>query len=220
MSAPCRIGRGAPGQPVYDRRVVDDALPHLQGYLDRLPHGLDSYPDVRTKASLYRSIIELRTMPDVSPLPTGLRRLVEDPMPVSAWIPSVHHHALTLASRDLCCRDDDDFRRFCHDRQRALFDGPLYSVMLAITKPQTLLRSAARRWTSFHRGTDFIVEHLAADGAHILVKHRPHLLDGLLADALLQGLTAVIEVAGGTEVELVAAKRGAETLRIEGQWVI
>ncbi|MEM6292397.1 MAG: hypothetical protein AAGA54_14075 [Myxococcota bacterium] len=197
-----------------------DELPHLQAYLALLPDGLDSYPDVKTKASLYRSITERRPLPDYPSLPAPLRTLAQNPVPVSAWIPTVHHHALTLASRDLSCRDDDDFRGFCHERQRALFDGPLYSVMLAITKPRTLLRSAARRWTSFHRGTSFVVEHLANDGARIKVGHSPHLLDGLIADALIEGLTAVIEVAGGTEVKLIAAERGVEVLRIEGSWII
>lgn len=194
------------------------ATPHLSAYLAKLPDGLDSYPEAKTKASLHRGLIEQRPIADGAGLPTRLQDMLANPIPVSSWIPSVHHHAMVLASRDLSCEDDEDFREFCRMRQRVLFGGRLYRVMLAITSPSTLLRTASLRWTSFHRGSSFELEELTKTGARISIQHPPMLLDGLLADALVEGLSAILVLSGAVGVNLRASERAPARLCIEGTW--
>lgn len=194
------------------------ALPHMSAYLARLPHGLDSFPEAKAKASLYRSTIDATMVPDLSVLPPVLARLLETPAPVSSWINEVHSHALILAARDLRFDSDAAFVDFAYARQKDLFAGRLYRVMLALASPTILLRSGALRWTTFHRGSSFNVEEGSATGAVIRIDHPPGLWHGLLADALIAGLRAVLDLSGAQDVDMHVAKQDAESLWIRGTW--
>ena len=197
---------------------VTATLPSLSNYLDALPNGLDSYPDVRAKASLYRSVLDHGAIEDVSVLPEPLRRLATDPAPVSAWIPEVHSHALMSAVRDLCFESDAAFVQHAYDRQRELFDGRLYRIMLALASPSLLLRTAALRWRTFHRGSTFSVESSDGTETRVRIDHPPHLWDDLLTDALVAGLEAVLDLSGAVDTKLVITDREPTVLRLHGTW--
>lgn len=197
---------------------VTAALPSLSSYLDSLPNGLDSYPEARAKASLYRSVLDADAPLDVARLPAPLQHLITEPAPVSSWIPEVHSHAILLAVRDLRFSSDNAFIRFSYDRQRTLFSGRLYRVMLALASPSMLLRTAALRWRSFHRGSLFTVEDANATSARIRVDHPPGLWDGLLADAMAAGLRAVLDLSGAQDSHLSVYEQETDHLRMRGTW--
>ncbi len=190
----------------------------MSAYLATLPQGIDSYPDVRAKASLYRSTVEGYTVADPSILPEALQRLLRDPAPVSSWVPEVHSHAMILISRDLRFNSDRAFIDFAYEKQRKLFSGPLYKIMLSLASPAMLLRTAALRWGSFHRGTQFTVEEATGTSARIRVDHPARLWDGLLADAMGAGLKAVLDLSGARDTRLVVTEQGETHLRIHGTW--
>ncbi len=195
-------------------------LPHLAEYIASLPQGLDSYPQARAKASLYRSTIATWPSPasEVSGLPAPLRRLAEYPRPVSSWIPEAHSAALVLATRDLACTDDADFLDFCYQQQRTLFSGRLYAVLLKMTSPSTLLRTAAFRWRSLHRGSSLIVDHASTTGASVHVEQQPHVWNRLLGLAFVEGLRAVLDLCGVQDLTLVLDDVKPEALHVSGTW--
>ncbi|MCR9160140.1 MAG: hypothetical protein ACE37F_37550 [Nannocystaceae bacterium] len=193
-------------------------LPSLAGYLDALPDGIDSHPDARAKATLYRSVIDSDTIAAADILPGPLQRLVETPPPVTAWIPEVHSHAMIKVVRDLRFDSDEDFIRFTYERQRTLFDGRLYRIMLALASPSMLLRTAALRWRTFHRGSTFTVEEASGTETRVRVDYAAGLWDRLLADALAAGLQAALDLSGALDATLHISDLEPTMLRIHGTW--
>jgi hypothetical protein len=197
---------------------MDPSLPHLSAFVAKLPQGLASFPAVQAKASLYRSILDAFPPDADVHLPEPLRERLLMPTPVSAWIPEVHSHAMVLALRDLSFDSDVAFVDFCYQQQKALFEGRLYRIMLALASPALLFRTAALRWNFFHRGTTLEVQQVAGHEARICVRHPPQMWDGLLADALMAGLRAVLDLSGAQEPRLEVIERTPEALYLRGTW--
>ncbi len=165
----------------------------MREYIERLSAGLDSYPECRAKASLYRSMLASRPV-DPEPLPPPLRDLVERPRPVSDWISEVHSHALMLALFDQHFGDRERFRQFCYDEQHKLWGSKLYAFMMRFVSPQRLIASASQRWEHFHRGTTFRATAGAGpDSAEMLLEGPPHVYDDITLLGLTEGLRALLD---------------------------
>jgi hypothetical protein len=203
------------------RGQVDAArFPCVAEYLAGLPEGLDSHPDCLAKASLYRSLLDGRSLrgADVATLPDPMRKLIEDPPPISTWIPEVHSHSVMLAVCDLCFADVDAFARYAYVTQRRLFEGRLYRALFRFAAPPMLLRGAALRWGGFHRGSQLLVESMQAERATIRLRHPPHLYDAISRRGLREGLRAILGLTRATNAaieELDASPTGA---RVQVSW--
>ncbi len=189
-------------------------------YIARLPDGLASHPDCVVKASLYRSTLEGRSIPKAAAdaLPEPLRRMVQSPHPVSAWVPEVHSLALLNVHYDTACNSRDDFERFCYLRQRRLFDGPLYRAVVKLASPNLLLRTAALRWGALHRGTTLVVERNDRGRALLSMEHPEYLWDALTRLALGAGFRALIDLCGGRNATIGVVDASATHMRLEGRW--
>lgn len=199
---------------------VEALFPATAAYIARLPHGLDSHPDCRVKASLYRSALEGRPIPRaaIDALPPRLQSLVLSPAPVTAWIPEVQSLALLTVHLDACCSSDEDFERSCYLRQRRLFDGPLYRAVVKLATPNLLLRTAALRWGALHRGTTLVVEKNERGIAHLSMEHPPHLWDEPTRLALTAGFRALLELCGARNGVVEVAEASATHMRLVGRW--
>lgn len=186
-------------------------LPATARYIDRLSPegGLDAYPDYRAKASLYRSMLQARPVStEVSAsLPPPLRGLVEQPVPVSSWIPEVHSHAVLLVVYDVSFGSLDRLAEFAYAQQRSLFAGRLYSAALRLVSPGMLIKGASMRWKAFHRGTQFSVVSSGDGEAVVRLEHPRNLYDEVSRTGMREGLRAALDVsrAGGAEVVEVEA---------------
>lgn len=193
-------------------------FPELVRYLAALPSGIDSYPDCRAKASLYRSVADASPIreADRDALPKPLLRLLTHPVPISSWIPEVHSHALMLAIYDRCFSSVEEFTEFTYQRQRNLFGGRVYSIALHIVTPKMLVKTAAIRFGMFHRGTDFVVSELEATGAMVNVTCPPGVYDDISRIALCEGLRAALDLCmgGGASVKVVETTRSRTTIRV------
>lgn len=190
--------------------------PALRAYLDRLPEGLDSYPECRAKASLYRSILE--TLPiDDTRLPEALRDLLRRPRPVTDWIPEVHSHAVLISQYDQHFRDLPSFVRHCYAAQRELWASKIYAFMMRFVSPVRLLASASQRWGQFHRGSELVAERSGERAAILRLTVPPHIYDEVALVGLTEGLRAVID-SSGTRSEFAMVESDATGARWAVRW--
>ena len=182
----------------------DTHQPVMGAYLDGLPRGIDSHPELKAKASLYRSIVDVKPLSGavIDALPEPLRRLVRDPAPVSQWIPEVHSHALMLAVYDQHFDSLEAFERFAYQRQRALFTGPLYAIALELATPGMLLKTATLRWRLFHRGVKLRLVERWSGGGSVRLEHPPGVYEDHSRAGLRQGLKAALDLATHDSAEV------------------
>jgi hypothetical protein len=150
----------------------------LDGYLARLPAGLDSYPEYVCKASIGRSVLE--AWPGIAALapelPGPLRRFVEAPPPGTVWVPEVHSEALWLLALEvLCDKDAARFEQWSWDVNRALLAQPLYRAVFGLLGARLTVRAIGAAWSTFHRGVTQTVDVVGTSGT-ITLSGPPHLM--------------------------------------------
>lgn len=178
-------------------------VPYLAAYLDRLPNGLDSYPECLSKGSLSRTVLEDLTLPALpeGTLPDALAAHVAHPPAVSDWIPTVHHLALMVLTRDSCFEDDDRFLAYAFDSQYRLLSGRLYRLLLRVASAEMLLKGIGYRWAAFHKGTELKAEIRRPEGT-MRLSFPPGLYDRLGARGLAEGFRAALVASGDAGVEV------------------
>jgi hypothetical protein len=169
-----------------------DGFAMTRAYIDGLPDGLDSYPEVTIKGSMARGMIELQ--PDnfaLSRLPISLQPLfVELPL-VSQWMPEVKLIAMCCAVREAFFDDDDTYLNWVRGGLRSIFSSPLYRIAFAVVSPTRLVKSATKRWGAIRQGTEREIVELNENGNLGRVRHPPGLYNDLYARVLLAGLLAI-----------------------------
>jgi hypothetical protein len=199
--------------------MVQSPLTRTESYLARLPHGLDSYPHYVVKAAPYRHYLEsLDFGTDISALPAPLRKLVDNPLPMSSWMPEVHAVAFMLAVRDLLFTDDESVYASVLRSNRELFSGPLYKALFFFLKPEKMFHYAQSRWASMHRGITLTTEVSSATAATFRVDFPPHLIESLVARCLQTGFVVAIEAAGGKDVHFAIAELMQDHAIFRGTW--
>lgn len=166
--------------------------PHLRAYLDRLPAGLDSYPECRAKASLYRGMIDGLGV-DPAGLAPELVDLLEQPRPVTDWIPEVYSHAILLAQYDQHFDDVDVFAAHCYAYQHRMWSSKLYAFMMRFVSPPRLIASTSQRWAQFHRGSTLQATRTGDDSAEVVLETPPWIYDEVSLRALSEGMRAVLD---------------------------
>lgn len=175
-------------------------FPTLAAYLDRLPHGLDSYPECQAKCSLLMSALDDFSLEQALPgLPGSLADLVQHPPPRVEWIPQVQFRAVLRAICDEHFKTPADFVAWSYGAQQRMLGGPLYRILFALIGPERLLRNVQARWAHFHRN---LILEVQAAGQSVDGRFRfpAHMYDRLDLEATLLGLRAALELAGAHEV--------------------
>jgi hypothetical protein len=192
----------------------------MQEYLSRLPDGLDSYPECRAKASLYRAVFDNRSRDDdfADRLPAALRPLALHLLPVTAWLPEVHSHAILLAMCDAWFESPAAYLRHAYATQRELFSGPLYSILLRVATPRMLIRGASVRWHAFHRGTDIHARMVDRNAATIELVSPPDLWDPLATQALAEGFRALLDLSGSKHTDVRVLTSAAGGIEFSATW--
>lgn len=127
-------------------------LPRLREYIDQLPDGLEAHFECKAKASVVRKVYEFSNLP-LGGLPAPLQTLLDEPPPLSAWVPQCHALALILAmveARELAPKDEGAWVR---EAAAALFASPLYKILMWAGTPRLIFKSAKIRWSAFFRGS-------------------------------------------------------------------
>lgn len=161
----------------------------LDEYLESLPAGLGSFGSCRAKGSLVRTSLALAPLRAIDRLPSELRAHVKNPPLATQWIAETHYVALSLATADEHGLDRDGFREFWRRVMHALTDG-MYSTLLGLVHPETLIKGTAARWAQFHEGTE-VTAARAQGGVSVEFRFATGLFPELLVDGyagVLQGL--------------------------------
>lgn len=192
-------------------------LPRLRAYVEHLPHGLDSYPEARIKASLYvHAIADKPLSPFVNALPREVAELVERPLLMSSWAPSVHVQALYLAIADAYELREEAFQSWSLRAQRALLSSPVYRALASLASPNLLLKGAEKRWGSFHRGSEIEVHDEGPGRALVRLRFPPNLYAPTNLAGVAGGIAAVAELsrARGCAVQLALRTSTEATFRV------
>ena len=189
-------------------------------YIEALPEGLASHPHARGKASLYRSLLDdaVQDAAAASDLPEPVARMFSAPIPVSTWIPETHSNAALLAIQELSGLDAGEHAAMVRARMRALYDGPLYRILFRLASPGLLLRTAAYRWGSFHRGSNFVLESSSSNEAVVRVDYPPHLWNETLGRGLAAGIVPTLELCGAADVTIDLVESTPTAMRLHGRW--
>lgn len=164
------------------------AFSELESYLASLPAGLDgSFPDCKVKGSLIREPMSLRPLRAIDRLPPAIAALATRlPLP-SEWVPATHYAALLMAAVDEQGLDRDGYIAYSRDVTVSLTDG-MYSVLLGVVHPETLLRGASSLWSYFYKGGSLAARRV--DGVFELALTSP---TGLLPTRLVEGYSGTIQ---------------------------
>jgi hypothetical protein len=182
----------------------------VEAYLRSLPHGFESFPEYRAKASVVRAGLRILPVPDdaLPRLPDPLRRLIQAPPPVSSWVSEVEYCALSLALADLHGWSDEDFGRYWYDVTVALVQSRLYNALLGMLTPKVILRSAAWRWSAFHRGIT-VYTRPVPEGLHVELTAPEGLLPAVCISAYTQVFQATMDgAASDAKATLLRAEKG------------
>lgn len=186
-------------------RTTTVVFPTLQAYLAELPSGLDSFPKHLAKASLLRTALSLHDFDDehLQALPRRLQYLVVKTPTSNRWISEVEYTALSLALADAHGWSDGDFARFWYDVTKSLMASVLYAGLLGFLTPKLLLRSAALRWASFHKGVE-LSTRLAPGGLQLILTFPEGLIPPICTQAYASVFQATVDVSSSrTTTELV-----------------
>ncbi len=184
-------------------------FPSQQAYLATLPSGLDSFPAHRAKASLVRTALSLYTFSDEQrdALPGRLRQMVEEPPTSNRWVFEVEYTALCLGPCDAHRWSDPEFSRFWYDLTKALMANALYAGLLGFLTPKLLLRTAALRWASFHKGVE-LSTRAAPGGLYLELGFPEGLIPRVCTQAYAQVFQATVDFsASRTQTRLVEEGR-------------
>ena len=143
---------------------------------------------------MLRLALEHRPLPQavVEGLPDPLHALVFSPPPASFWVPEVQYCGFSLAIADAYDMSSAEFGEFWYAVSKSLTTSPLYAGLLTYLPPRILLRSAALRWSAFHRGIGLTVR---ARGPELLLTltFPPTLLPTLCVEAYTHAFSAIVD---------------------------
>jgi hypothetical protein len=167
----------------------------VQRYLDGLPRGLDSHPAFLQKASVFRQFLELGSGVNLGALPAPLADLARDPPPVTDWVSEVHATATYLGLADLQGWDDDALVARALQLNQRLLSSPLYRVLMLVVSAPMLIRGAADRWATMHKGIRLAVTLETPTSAKGAIEYAPRLLPSVVARCYVTGIQAAFDVA-------------------------
>ncbi len=206
---------GRPG----DTSVRETAAgPSFERYVRGLPGGLAAYPPSVAKGSLVRTFLEGQSADVLRRLPAPLQHLVSDPPIDSDWIPEAQFCALLHALGEARDLPDPELLAWIRARNRTLFSGPLYRLLMTVISPERALRQAANRWGVFHRGSTLSFDGFADDGARVTLAFSPGLFDPFMQRALGEAFAAALESARAREPSVEVEAAGPRFARYLARW--
>lgn len=188
---------------------------YLQRYIESLPEGLASYPEVTAKASFMHDKVA-HAPAEMQQLPAEIQQYFDTKVPSSFLVPTVHHFAINLAIRDAMPKGEA-FYEFIKQSNRRVLSSPLYGALFAVIKPQLLIRGAAARWSRIHRGIELRAkaDHSSCE---IELTYPPKLMNRDLADQYIPVFEVVLDLSRARNATFRIADFSDTCTLLEGVW--
>ena len=191
---------------------------HLRTYLERLPAGLGSYPECRSKGILLRSSVEAVPFHESwDDLPAPIANAMRSPPLPTAWAPTVLTNAVHFAIADTYYPTPSAILTWNYDRVKRLGMSPMYRMFAHVAGLKNFLRGAVKVHSFFMQGTDVSLS-FSAGGATIKLDHPPHLHSGVVHLANEAVFRAALECAGATGVLVKMTESSPERAIFEASW--
>jgi hypothetical protein len=200
------------------------ALPTVVGYLDKLPRGLESYPQAVIKGSIVRAMLAVSGLsgllaPGLLPLP--VEDLVRHPPGVTDWVPETYYATIVSAVFDLRFRNAGGqaaFESLLLEANRRLLRGSLYRVLFLVLRPARILSGTEKRWATFHRGSCLSVASYNESSARVRLTHPPFLFGDLSLGGFARAFQAALEAAGGKSAQVFARIESETSTLYQAEW--
>ncbi|MFK8000074.1 MAG: hypothetical protein AB8H86_10770 [Polyangiales bacterium] len=152
--------------------VVRYAVGMVEEYLESLPHGISSYPLVRSKMAGLNALVSGYEDEIAEAVPPEVRAILRNPPPLSSWVTEVEAQCALIALRQNVFRDDDAYVSHARIRGRRVMEGPLYRAVFRVFSSSRVARLTQSAWGLFHKGTTNKV--IESHSTHIVVRmHHP-----------------------------------------------
>jgi hypothetical protein len=180
----------------------------VEAYLERLPHGVDSYPGAHTKSGVVRAAIPAaRLLPAVpaAEVPARVFELIANPPMVMTWVRAVHFSAAMCAAFERCFQESGGmpaFDQWILDANRKLLQSPLYRILFLVTVPDRVFIGIERRWGAFHRGSELRVVDRTEKSARLELSFPGHLFPVYVLRAFGAAFQAAAEAVGYRDVKV------------------
>jgi hypothetical protein len=190
----------------------------LGEYISSLPKGLDSYPESKCKGSVIRGALDaLPGELDFEAMPEALAEFIQNPPPPSSWVPETCSMSVYLAVADqLFPNDERAFSYWVYGVGKAVFQSPMYRILMLVASPARLAKGAQRRWGAFHQGSEYLLERHEW-GTLSKIKYQPYLFPRLGVVATSMAIKAAYRASGArkAKVEVVGWTPTEATIRSE-----
>ncbi|MEY4578585.1 MAG: hypothetical protein RL701_3288 [Pseudomonadota bacterium] len=196
-------------------------LVRTRAYLKNLPHGLASYPECRSKGTVWKNILRWTdTTSLVDRVPPDLAIVPDADLLATAWVPIVQSFAGHLVLRDCLFKTDDEICEHFRVVDRRLLSGPIYKVMFALASPKLAVQASDRRFGMIFQGIALTAHQDAEDDKQVRLELRyPRaLLPALVGRLYLVAFEVAVELAGGKGVKGTVLQHGETSASYKLTW--
>ena len=167
--------------------------PTLFRYVNGLPQGLDSYPDVQSSAEVAESIRQRFGAALVrDDLPDFIKDAMGMPWKRGTWIPEAHFMTLNALVRDVIYRNDEGYLQFCFDTMKAAYSSHLMRSVMFVMAPSVLALATEKRWSTFKRGVALKTLKSMPDGRLLSMTYPPRLYLTCMLDGVAKSIEAAL----------------------------
>ncbi|AKV04142.1 hypothetical protein AKJ09_10805 [Labilithrix luteola] len=178
----------------------------FERYIGRLPQGLDSYPDVRCKASVLRTFIDTVDLSGFpfDAAPPAVRTLLQTQFLPTVSLAEAQVMGTLHAVSDYLGYDDAATLRWMDDSNGRLLNGRFFRALMSLAAPSILVTMASRQWGHIHRGTRLTTER--SNPPKMFLRFPDHLYDELIARGMATGVRHALSLCRATNprVEMVS----------------
>jgi hypothetical protein len=187
--------------------------------LRRLPDGLDSYPECKSKGTMVLSAIEGHRLDDLKPgLPPRVAEMIASPPGAGFWIPAVMSDAVFFAMVDNFYPKEDAMLAWTRERTIRTAKSRLYRALTRLAGPISLLKIASAVHGRFQKGTDLDVLAYSDNSVSLCLRHPPYLHLGFNHLSNVALFEALVELSGVEEGRFEILTSEPEEARYEGRW--
>jgi uncharacterized protein (TIGR02265 family) len=195
---------------------------HLEltrAYVADLPHGLASYPECRSKASIWKNILRWTDTDALSGrVPPDLTVFAAESLLDAEWMSAAQSFAAHLALRDTLFSTDAALAEHFRMLDRKLLSGRLYRMLFALTSPERVVHAADQRFRAMFAGITLEARLVRPAGVEVSLRYPPRLLPPLVGTLYLVAFEVAVELAGASGVKSRVLEHGDTSARYELSW--